>query len=188
MMPRMPATAETTPSMTLGELFWAFFRTAARGFGGTLPWARWMLVEERRWLTPQEFTDIFALCQFLPGPNVVNVSVVVGARFHGVPGVLAALAGLVSLPVAIVLSLGALYTRFGDAPAVDALLRGVAAAAAGFVIATGLKMAAPLGRGPRVVGFLLASFAAVAILRWPLVPVLLALAPPGVLAAWRGRA
>ncbi|MBI4247580.1 MAG: chromate transporter [Candidatus Rokubacteria bacterium] len=176
------------PRVTLGDLFWSFFRVSARGFGGVLPWARRMLVEERRWLTPQEFTDVFSLCQFLPGANIVNVSVVIGARFHGVRGALVAFAGLVTLPLAVALVLAALYTRFGQVPAVDAVLRGVGAAAAGLVIGTGLEMAAPLARSPRALGFLLAAFAGIALLRWPLVPVLLALAPLSVLAAWGRRA
>ena len=64
-----------TPAMTVSELFWAFFRTGARGFGGALPWVRRMLVEERRWLTTQEFTDIFSLCNFLPGLAPISVLV-----------------------------------------------------------------------------------------------------------------
>jgi len=183
----MPATG-ATPVVTLGDLFWAFFGTAARAFGGTLPWLRRMLVEERRWLTPREFTDLFSLCQVLPGPNIVNATVIVGARFHGVRGALAAGAGLFAVPLAVALALGACYTRFGQVPAVDSLLRGVAAAAAGLVLATGIKMAAPLVRAPRTVAFLAAAFIAIALLRWPLVPVLLALGPPSVLAAWRTRA
>jgi chromate transporter len=153
-----------------------------------MPWARRMLVEERRWLTAQEFTDLFGLCNFLPGPNVVNLSIVVGARYHGPRGSLVCFAGLLTLPLVVVLGLAALYGRFGDVPGVDALLRGVGAAAAGLVLSTGLKMAAPLVRRPRALVFLAVTFAAVAWLRWPLVPVLLTLAPLSVLAAWVRRA
>jgi chromate transporter len=153
-----------------------------------MPWARRMLVEERRWLTAREFTDVFGLCNFLPGPNVVNVSVVIGGRYHGPRGALAAFAGLLTLPLVVVLALGALYGRFGQVPGVDALLRGVGAAAAGLVLSTGLRMAVPLARQPRALTFLAVTFVAVALLRWPLVPVLLTLAPLGVLAAWWRRA
>lgn len=170
--------------MTLGALYRAFFRTAMLAFGGVLPWARRMLVEERRWLTAEEFTDIFGLCQFLPGPNVINLSVVVGARFHGARGAVAAVGGLLTAPVMVALVLSALYARLGQTPGIDGMLRGMAAAAAGLIIGTGLKMAVPLARSPRALGFLVAAFAAVALLRWPLVPVLLGLAPLGVLAAW----
>src|SRR2546427_10605524 len=92
---------------TVGEMFWAFFRTGARGFGGALPWVRRMLVEERVWLTAQEFTDIFSVSNFLPGPNVLNVTVIVGSRFHGVPGALAAGTRPIALPPLLLPMLGA---------------------------------------------------------------------------------
>jgi len=180
----MSTRPEAPTAVTLGEIFWSFFRVGVRGFGGALPWVHRMLIEERRWLTPKQFTDVLSLCQLLPGPNVVNVSVVVGSRLRGPAGALAAVSGLMAVPLLVVLVLGALYARFGQAPAVDALLRGVGPAAVGLFIATGLKMAWPLARGPRTLAFLLAAFAALAVVRWPLVPVLLGLAPLSVLAAW----
>jgi chromate transporter len=177
-----------SPCVTLGELYRGFFTAGARGFGGAMPWARRMLVEGRRWLTAQEFLDIFSLCNFLPGPNIVNVSVVVGARFGGVRGAVVAFLGLLTLPFAVVLTLAALYSRYGHWPGIDALLRGVGAAAGGLVLATGLKMAEALPRTALAVGFLLVAFAAIGLLRWPLVPVLFTLAPLSVLAAWLRRA
>jgi chromate transporter len=152
-----------------------------------MPWVRRMLVEEHRWLTAQAFTDTLSVCQILPGPNVVNVSVVVGARFQGGPGAVAAVTGLLSVPFLVVLVLGVLYARLGHAPAVDRLLRGLGPAAVALVLATGLKMAAPLVREPRALVFLVAAFVAVGLLRWPLVPVLLGLAPLSVVAAWMAR-
>jgi chromate transporter len=174
--------------VTLGELYRGFFYAGARGFGGALPWTRRMLVEERRWLTDQEFLDVFSLCNFLPGPNVVNVSVIIGARFHGVAGALTAVAGLLSLPLAASLTLAALYARFSHVAGVDAVLRGVGAAAIGFVTAMGLRMTLALPRTPQTLGFLLATFAAIALARLPLVPVLVVLAALSVAAAWRRRA
>ena len=172
---------------TLGELYRGFLGAGARGFGGTLPFARRMLVEERRWLTAQQFTDTFSLCNVLPGPNIVNMSVVVGARFRGLAGSVAAFAGLLTVPLASILVLAVLYERLGHAPGVDAMLRGVGAAAAGLVLGTGVKMAVPLlARAPALV-FLVATILLVAVLRWPLVPVLFGLAPLSVLAAWRRR-
>src|SRR5690349_3214452 len=154
-----------------------------------------MIIEERRWLTERDFIDLFSLCNFLPGPNVSSMSVIVGARFHGPLGSAAALGGLLTVPLLTILTLAVLYQRFGQLPGVDAALRGVGAAAGGLVLATGLRMARALGRAPRVLVFLVAAFVAVAILRLPLVPVLLGLAPLSVfvawlesLAAWRPRA
>ena len=181
------STTEPPIRVTLGELYRGFFHAGARGVGGVLPWVRRMLVEERRWLTAAEFTDLFSLCNFLPGPNTVNLSIVVGARFHGVRGALTALAGMLTLPLAVVLLLAALYARFGALPGIDAVLRGIGAAAGGLVLATGVKMAAPFLRRPRALAVLLVTFAVIALLRWPLVPVLLALAPLSVLAAWFRR-
>ena len=183
----IPAPAGDTPRVTLGELYRGFFHAGARGFGGAMPWARRMLVEERRWLTAPEFNDIFGLCNFLPGPNIVNVSVVVGARFGGPRGAVVAFLGLLTLPFLVVLALAALYSRYGQLPGIDAGLRGVGAAAGGLVFATGLKMAEGLPRTLLAAAFLLLAFVAIGLLRWPLVPVLLTLAPLSVLAVWLRR-
>jgi chromate transporter len=180
------STSEPPIRVTLGELYRGFLGTGARGFGGTLPWARRMMVEERRWLTEREFVDLFSLCNFLPGPNVSSMSVIVGARFRGVAGSLAALGGLLTVPLTTILTLAALYARFGQAAGVEAMLRGVGAAAGGLVLASGLRMASAVGRTPRVLVFLVAAFVSVAVLRWPLVPVLLGLGSLSVLAAWLG--
>jgi chromate transporter len=169
--------------VTLGELYRGFFTAGARGFGGAMPWARRMLVEERRWLTPGEFTDVLGLCNFLPGPNIVNVSIVVGPR-----GSVVAFLGLLTLPFAVVLALAVLYSRYGHVPGIDAMLRGVGAAAGGLVFATGIKMAEGLPRTPLAAGFLLLAFVAIGLLRWPLIPVLFTLVPLSVLAAWLRRA
>ena len=182
------STTEPRIGPTLGELYGGFLGAGARGFGGTLPWARRMLVEERRWLTAQEFLDTFSLCNVLPGPNVASMSVILGARFRGVAGALAALSGLLTVPLATILTLAILFERFGRLPGVDAALRGLGAAAAGLVLAMGLRMALLLPRTPRVLAFLAATIVAIAVLRWPLVPVLFGLAPLSVLAVWRSRA
>jgi chromate transporter len=95
-----PLPAGDTARVTLGELYRGFLHAGARGFGGAMPWARRMLVEERRWLTAQEFTDVFSLCNFLPGPNIVSVSVIVGSRLAGPRGAVTAFAGLLTVPLA----------------------------------------------------------------------------------------
>jgi chromate transporter len=173
--------------VTLGELYRGFLHAGARGFGGAMPWARRMLVEERRWLTAQEFTDVFSLCNFLPGPNIVSVSVIVGSRLGGPRGAVAAFAGLLTVPLAVVLLLAAVYDHLGRLPGVEALLRGVGAAAGGLVLATGLRMAEGLPRRAPVLVFAILAFVAIGVLRWPFVPVLFTLAPLSVLTAWLRR-
>ena len=173
--------------VTLAALFLGFLRVALSGFGGVLAWARRMIVEERRWLSEQEFTAMLGLCQFLPGGNIVNLSIQVGARFRGPPGAVAALCGLMLAPMAIVLVLGMLYGAFGGTGVVRGVFSGISAAAAGLVIATALKMARPLWPKPVVLGFGVAAFAAVGVLRWPMVEVLAVLAPLSVAAAWWRR-
>jgi chromate transporter len=174
---------------TAAALFSTFFQIALSGFGGTLPFARRTLVERRGWLTPDDFTETLSLCQSLPGPNVVNMSIVVGARACGWRGSLAAFAGLVGTPVLIVVTLGALYSRFGGLAEVRHALVGLGAAASGLVVATAARMAEPLLRSrPWVAApFIAAAFLAVAILRFPLPWVLVVLAPIsiGAAAMWR---
>ncbi len=173
------------PPPGLGGLFAGFFMMGAQGFGGVLPWARRVVVERRRWMTPAEFNDLLALCQFLPGPNVINLSVAMGARFRGVLGSLAAFTGLMAAPMAIVIGLGLLYARFGQVPAVGRAFAALAAAASGLVLATALKIAAPLPRTASAIGMAAVTFVAVALLRLPLVPAMLVLAPVSVLLAAR---
>lgn len=185
-----PDAAALPPVPTVAELFLGFMRIAALSFGGVLPWAHFVLVERRRWLTSDEFTDMLALCQLLPGPNIVNMSVAIGARFHGALGATAALLGLTLLPIAIVLSLAALYAGFKDVPAVGQALDGMAAAAAGLVIAMAAKMAVPILRRRlrSAAPIMAATFVAVAILRWPLLLAVVVMAPIAIALAWRERA
>jgi chromate transporter len=153
-----------------------------------MPFARRMLVEERRWLSAEEFTDILSLSQLLPGPNVVNVAVCVGARYHGVRGALAAFAGLMAAPFFIMLALGALYTQYGHLPAVSALFRGISAGAAGLVVAMGLKMAASRRLRSAMAWFAAITFIGIALMRLPLVVFLLGAVPLSIAASvWRGK-
>lgn len=170
------------------ELFLRFTQVALSGFGGVMPFARRMLVEERRWLSAEEFADVLSLCQVLPGPNIVNLAVCVGARYHGARGALAAFAGLMTAPFFIVIALGALYTQYGHLPAVSSLFRGVSAAAAGLIVAMGLKMAASRRLRSAMALFAVATFFGIALMRLPLVVLLLAVAPLSVAAAlWRAK-
>jgi chromate transporter len=180
--------APKTPQ--LYELFLGFLGISLSGFGGVLPWARQMLVERRQWLGEREFAEALALCQFLPGPNIVNLSIIVGSRFRGIPGALSAFTGLVGVPLVIMVACGALYTRYGELETLRGALAGLAAAAAGLIVAMAAKMAMPLIREGQVAPllFALAGFAAVGLLRLPLYWVVLALAPVSILYCyWRAR-
>ncbi len=171
---------------SLADLFLAFTGIAIMGFGGVLPWARRMLVEQRRWLTAEEFTEVFSLGQFLPGGNVVNMSVVIGQRFHGVLGSIAAAAGLLVGPTLIVTGLGALYLEYGQVPVVQNALHGMTAAAAGLILSLAAKMAMPLFRRDAIVplAFAVLTFIGIGIFWLPLFAVLVVLVPLSIAVAW----
>jgi len=173
----------------LFELFVAFALISLCGFGGVVAWSRRMLVEQRKWMTAEEFNHAYALCQFLPGQNVVNLSVVFGRRIRGAPGSLVALAGLIGPPFVIVSLIGFAYARLGEIAALQRMLVGIAAAAAGLLMGTCAKMALPLfqdrlGLAPSVA---LVTFAAIGIMRWPLHWSLAVLVPISVAIAWVRR-
>jgi chromate transporter len=149
------------------------------GFGGVLIWARRGIVEQHRWMTAEEFNETFALCHFLPGPNIVNLSVVFGSRFRGIPGGLAAFAGLIGPPMVIATALAALYARYGEIDALRRILAGVSCAAVGLLIAVVFKMMMPLVRKRDAIGLVIlaAVFAAIGLLRLPLPTVLLVAIP-----------
>lgn len=160
-------------------LFFAFARMSLAGYGGVLPFARRGIVEQHRWMTADEFNETFALCHFLPGPNIVNFSMVFGARLRGIIGGIAAFAGLLLPPMLVMILLAALYSHFGEIDSLRHTLAGVACAAVGLLIATVLRMMMPLFERRDITGFLmlLVVLAAIGIARWPLVPVVLAAIP-----------
>src|SRR6476646_3875095 len=180
----LPPAASVRPS--LPELFSAFVVVSISGFGGALPWARRKIVDHKHWMTAEEFNEAFALAQFLPGPNVINFSVVFGSRFGGAAGAAVALAGLLGPPLVIVTVLAVLYGRYGDLETLSRILAGIAAAASGLLIAVVAKMAAPLFRkglhwAPLVA---ILAFIGVALMHWPLPWVFVALAPLSIALAW----
>src|ERR1700755_411962 len=126
----MSETHHQAPPPSVFDLFAGFFIVGICGFRGVLPWARWMIVDRRRWLTPAEFTDMLGLCQFLPGGNIMNVTIALGARFRGAAGAVAAILGLMTAPVAIVICLGAVYDQYAAYPPVRRAFVALAAAAA----------------------------------------------------------
>jgi chromate transporter len=172
------------PSLT--DLYIAFNLVAVSGFGGALPWARRMIVDQKGWMTTEAFNEAFALAQFLPGPNVVNFSVVFGSRFGGAAGAAVALAGLMGPPLVIVMVLAILYAQFGELEILGRILSGITAAAAGLLIAVVAKMTMPLfaKRWTWATGIAILAFTGVAIMRWPLPWVFAVLAPVSVALAW----
>lgn len=173
---------------SLRELFFAFNRLALQGFGGVLPVTQRELVERRRWLTQEQFVEMLAVSQVLPGPNVVNLALMFGDRAFGMRGAFTALAGMLLAPMVIVLALAALYGQFAQVPAVTGALRGMGAVAAGLVIATGLKLLRTFRRNPMGVPISVALAAtillATAWLRLPLVWMLLGLGAVAIAIAW----
>jgi chromate transporter len=170
---------------SLADLFFSFTWLALQGFGGVLAVVQRELVERKQWLTPEEFIEDWAVAQIMPGPNVVNLSMMIGHRYFGLQGALTALAGMLAIPLLVVLALATLYGQFAGNPALAAALRGMAAVAAGMIGATGLKMAASLKRHPLpwpVSAVLVAAgILAIAVLRLPLLPTLLVV---GGLGCW----
>jgi chromate transporter len=174
----------------LAELFLAFAKMSLAGFGGVLIWARRGIVEQHRWMTAEEFNETYALCHFLPGPNIVNLSVVFGSRFRGIAGGIAAFSGLVGPPMVIATILAALYARYGEIDALRRVLAGVACAAVGLLIAMVFKMMMPLIKKRDIVGLviLVAVFIAIGLIRLPLATVLLAAIPVSLVITYFMRA
>jgi chromate transporter len=135
---------DVTPPRTLKELFIGFFSIGARSFGGVMPWAHRVMVEERRWMTHADFTETIGLCQFLPGPNIGNASIVLGKRWFGLAGSLVAFLGLFGPPFVWVLALAIFYTDLATSPLARSIVVGVGAAGAGLFIGTAIKLARAL--------------------------------------------
>ena len=164
---------------SLADLFVSFTLLALQGFGGVLAVVQRELVEKKRWLTREEFIEDWAVAQIMPGPNVVNLSLMIGARYFGFKGAMAALAGMLLAPLCVVLALAVVYAQFADHPAVLGALRGMGAVAAGLIAATGLKLFGALQKNalglPLCIALGALCFTAVALLRWPLAYVLVGL-------------
>jgi chromate transporter len=171
------------------DLFVSFTWLALQGFGGVVAVAQRELVERKRWLTNEEFVEEWSVAQIMPGPNIVNLALMIGARHFGLPGALAALAGMLAIPLALVLLLAAVYAQYAALPAVIGALRGMGAVAAGLIIATGLRLSGALKTNalgiPVSTALGLASFVGIALLRWPLAYVLLGLGATGFVLAYR---
>lgn len=164
---------------SLTDLFVSFTLLALQGFGGVLAVVQRELVEKKRWMSREEFVEEWAVAQIMPGPNVVNLSLMIGGRYFGLKGALAALAGMLVVPLVIVLLLALVYAQFADHPGVQGALRGMAAVAAGLIVATGLKLLGALQHNvlglKRCMALGVLCFIAIGLLRWPLAYVLLGL-------------
>lgn len=174
---------------SVADLFISFTLLALQGFGGVLAIVQHELVEKKRWMTREEFIEEWAVAQIMPGPNVVNLSLMIGGRYFGLPGALAALAGMLVVPLILVLLLTLVYAQFSDHPGVAGALRGMGAIAAGLITAAGLKSLTALKKNPLGVpvsaALALATFIAIALLRWPLMYVLPPLGVVAILLAYR---
>ena len=174
---------------SLGDLFLSFTWLALQGFGGVMAIVQRELVENKRWLTNEEFLEDWAVAQIMPGPNVVNIALMIGGRYFGLRGALVALCGMLAAPLVLVLFMTLLYSHFADHPGVAGALRGMSAVAAGMIIAAGLKLAPALKRNPLPLPFSIAAaiacFVFVALLRWPLGYALLGLGTLSCTLAYR---
>lgn len=184
-----PAIADRPRPASLSDLFFSFTWLALQGFGGVLAVVQRELVEKKRWMTREEFIEDWAVAQIMPGPNVVNLSLMIGDRYFGLRGAVAALAGMLAAPTLVVLGLAILYAQYAQLPAVTQALRGMGAVAAGLIAATGFKLMGALRAHPLGVPMCAAlgalCFAAVALLRWPLAYVLLSLGLLSCALTWR---
>lgn len=164
---------------SLTDLFMSFTLLALQGFGGVLAVVQRELVEKKRWMTREEFVEEWAVAQIMPGPNVVNLSLMIGSRYFGFKGAMAALAGMLTAPLVIVLLLALVYAQFASHPGLQGALRGMGAVAAGLIAATGLKLFGALQKNvlglPACIALGVLCFVAIALLRWPLAYVLLGL-------------
>ena len=179
---------------SLSDLFWSFTKLALQGFGGVLVVAQRELVEKKRWLTHEEFLEDWAVAQILPGPNVINLSLMFGDRHFGLRGAFAAFAGMLAIPTLMVLALAAVFAGISDLPAVQGALRGMGAVAAGMIVATGLKLMPALRTNVMGVvvswAFVLVTFVGIALLKIPLLYLLLVVGGGACVWAFRqlGRA
>jgi chromate transporter len=187
--PASIAAAPLAQPQSCADLFFSFSTLALQGFGGVLAVAQRELVEKKRWYTKEGFVEDWAVAQILPGPNVINLALMFGDRFFGLRGALAAIGGMLFFPMLVVLMLAALFSGVSDVPAVQGALRGMGAVAAGLIIATGLKLSDALASNVmgRMACWLLSAltFIAIALLRLPLVWVLLSVGGAACLWAYR---
>jgi chromate transporter len=184
-----PEVQESRHPQSKTELFTVFTFLALQGFGGVLAVVQHELVERRKWMTKAQFVEEWSVAQVMPGPNVVNLCLMIGGKYFGVAGALAAVCGLICGPLVLVLGLAILFGGVADNAIAQGALKGMGAVAAGLVIASGLKLATTLPKNPMglwtAIPFAVVSFACVGIFRWPLPWVLLGLGSLACLMTYR---
>lgn len=171
-------------SVSRVQLFVSFLKMGLLGFGGVLPWARRVVVDERRWLDDREFAETMGICQVLPGPNVVNLAVIIGSRCHGAPGALIAVTGILFVPIAVLLAIAITYAQVAQEPLARHAIAAASAAAAGLIIGTAVRLFVKARLPLRRMAIGVVAFVTVGILHWPLVWVALALAIVSVTVEW----
>lgn len=187
-MNSLPAEDHPHPQ-SLTDLFFSFSVLALQGFGGVLTVVQRELVEKKRWLTREEFVEEWAVAQIMPGANVVNLATMIGARYFGLRGAITALAGLMTIPLVLLLLLAMVYAQYASHPGVAGALRGMGGVAAGMIAGTGLKLINALKTNPMGARWCYAlggiCFVTVALLRWPLAYVLLGLGSVACMLTYR---
>ncbi len=187
-MPAMPEQEALNQPRSKTDLFISFTLLALQGFGGVLAVVQRELVDKKRWMTREQFVEEWAVAQVMPGPNVVNLSLMIGGRYFGLPGALAGLAGMLAAPLVVALLLAAAFGTVSDAEWAQGTLRGMGAVSAGLIAGTGIKLIAALKgnpmRMPACIGLATLSFVGVALLRLPLAWVLLGVGLLGIGWAW----
>jgi len=174
--------ASAVPELSLKALFLGFLEIALSSFGGALAWSRRIIVERRQWLTDRQFAELLAICQVLPGGNIINMSIWMGAESRGYVGAFVTLLGFLGIPFLTTLALGALYDLGTQFQVVQSGLRGASSVIAGMSIATGLKLVWPYRREPWALALAVVTMVAIGVLRLPLVPVILCVGPIGMAA------
>jgi chromate transporter len=169
--------------VALAALFVGFLKVSLLGFGGGLVWARRIAVDQQRWLDDHEFAEILTLCQFMPGPNIVGITLCVGSKLRGAIGAITAVAGFILIPWTVGLALGGLCLQYAHLPVLQNILGGISAAAAGLMIATGIRLLLPHRSRRMALLFAALAFAGMALTKLPLVVVLLGLAPVSIAVA-----
>jgi chromate transporter len=185
-----PSPPEPHPQpQSLSDLFISFTILALQGFGGVVAIVQREMVERKRWMTLEEFIEDWAVAQVMPGPNVVNLSMMIGGRYFGLRGALAALAGMLTVPLVIVVLLAMVYAQYASHPGVAGALHGMSAVAAGLIAAAGLKMLVVLKRHalgiPACIALAAICFVVIALLRWPLIYALFGLGAISCLLTYR---